>query len=201
MLGIVYRCIATHLIKKAGCTRKLGHSGAVTLVQRFGSALNANIHFHMRFLDGVYVDGAPGSSMRFRWVKAPSSAELTRLTHTLAQRVGRFLQRRGLLARDAENSALAGKALETEPLDPLLGHSITYRIAVGPHAGRKVFTLQTLPSCNEPFDTAVGKVAGFSLHAGVAARKDERKKLETTSSLLAGKRFCHCASFAFDWTL
>ena len=42
----------------------------------------------------------------------------------------------------------------------------TYRIAVGPHAGRKVFTLHTLPSCNEPFDDRVGKVAGFSLHAG-----------------------------------
>ena len=55
----------------------------------------------------------------------------------------------------------------------------TYRIAVGPQAGRKVFTLQTLPAC-EPDDYAdtAGKVSGFSLHAGVAARSDERKKLE-----------------------
>jgi hypothetical protein len=32
----------------------------VTLIQRFGSALNLNIHFHVIFLDGVYVpaDGA-----------------------------------------------------------------------------------------------------------------------------------------------
>jgi hypothetical protein len=30
----------------------------------------------------------------------------------------------------------------------------------------------------EAFADAVGKVAGFSLHAGVAARADERKKLE-----------------------
>jgi len=63
-------------------------------------------------------------------------------------------------------------------MTPLLGHSITYRIAVGPQAGRKVFTLQTLPASDEPFDDGVGKVAGFSLHAGVAARADERKKLE-----------------------
>jgi hypothetical protein len=55
---------------------------------------------------------------------------------------------------------LAGDAMEAGPLDELLGHSITYRIAGGPHAGRKVFTLQTLPSCNEPFDATVGKVAG-----------------------------------------
>ena len=56
-----------------------------------------------------------------------------------------------------------------------MGHSISYSIAVGPHAGRKVFTLQTLPACDEP---DAGKVAGFSLHAGVATKADERKKLE-----------------------
>jgi len=41
-----------------------------------------------------------------------------------------------------------------------------------------VFTLQTLPACDEPFDDGVSKVAGFSLHAGVAARADQRQKLE-----------------------
>ena len=61
----------------------------------------------------------------------------------------------------------------------------TYRIAVGPHQGRKVFTLQTLPDCNEPFDDRVGKVAGFSLHAGVAARAHERKKLERLCRYIA----------------
>jgi len=59
-----------------------------------------------------------------------------------------------------------------------LGSSITYRIAIGPQRGRKVFTLQTLSACSEPFDDGVGKVAGFLLHAGVAARTDERQKLE-----------------------
>jgi len=65
-------------------------------------------------------------------------------------------------------------------MNPLLGHSIMYRIAIGPQAGRKVFTLQTLPVCDpeDQFGDSVGKVAGFSLHAGVAARANERKKLE-----------------------
>lgn len=51
---------------------------------------------------------------------------------------------------------------------------------VGPRQSRKVFTLQTLPACDpqDPFGDAVGKVAGFSLHAGVAARADERTNLE-----------------------
>ncbi len=42
VLGIVYRVIATHLIKKSGLTKKTARTGAVTLIQRFGSALNLN---------------------------------------------------------------------------------------------------------------------------------------------------------------
>ena len=49
---------------------------------------------------------------------------------------------------------------------------------MGPHQGRKVITLQTLPGCEEPFEGGAGQVAGFSLHAGVAARADQRHKLE-----------------------
>ena len=179
------RCIATHLIKKAGFSCTTARTGAVTLIQRFGSALNLNLHVHMLFVDGVYVDDTNGPSTRFCWVKAPTRAELTHLTHTIARRVGRFLERQGLLERDAENSYLAGDAVEAGRLDQLLGYSITYRIAVGPQAGRKVFTLQTLPDCSESFVEPVGKVAGFSLHAGVAARADERKKLERLCRYIA----------------
>ena len=179
VLGIVYRVIATHLVKKAGHTHPVAKTGAVTLIQRFGSALNLNVHFHMLFLDGVYV-ARPDGATRFRWVKAPTGQELTQLAHTLAHRVGRFLERQGLLERDAENGYLAGDAVDEDPMAQLLGHSITYRIAVGPQAGRKVFTLQTLPTCEpeDSFGDRVGQVAGFSLHAGVAARADERQKLE-----------------------
>ncbi len=124
VLGIVYRCIATHLIKKAGLSRKNAQAGAVTLIQRFGSALNLNIHFHRLFLDGVYVERTD-SSLRFHWVKAPTSAELSQLAQTLAQRIGRYLERQGLLERDAENSSLAVEAVEAGPLHQLLGSSIT----------------------------------------------------------------------------
>jgi hypothetical protein len=177
VLGIVYRCIATHLTKKAGFSRKTAQTGAVTLVQRFGSALNLNVHFHMLLLDGVYVE-PPDCSLRFRWVTAPSGGELARLTEAVALRIGRSLERAGALERDSENSYLAGDELEAGPMAQLLGASITYRIAGGPHQGRKVFTLQTLPGCEAPFEGGAGKVAGFSLHAGVAARADQRQQLE-----------------------
>ncbi len=50
-----------------------------------------------------------------------------------------------------------------------------------------MFTLQTLPDCrpDNPFVDTVGKVAGFSLHAGVATRAHERDKLERLCRYIA----------------
>jgi len=93
VLSIVYRTIATHLTHKAGFTKPLARTGAVTLIQRFGGALNLNIHFHMLFLDGVYIDSRHGENPRFRRVKATTTDELIKLTHTIARRVGRCLDR------------------------------------------------------------------------------------------------------------
>jgi len=189
VLGIVYRIIATHLTHKAGYTKSTAHSGAVTLIQRFGSALNLNIHFHMLFLDGVYIDGNNGLPVRFRWVKAPTSDELAQLTHTIARRIARYLERQGLLERDAEGAWLTAAADGEEDeaaIHHLHGSSITYRIAVGPQQGHKVFTLQTLPDCRSEFSRPqTGHGAGFSLHAGVTARANERDKLERLCRYIA----------------
>ena len=78
--------------------------------------LSLNIHFHMLFLDGVYIDSENESNPRFRWVKAPTSAELTQLTHPFAHRVGRFLERQGLLERDADDCKDAGGRAMQEQL-------------------------------------------------------------------------------------
>lgn len=64
-----------------------------------------------KLLDGVYVE-RPDGSLYFRWVKAPTSAELTGLTRTLAPRIDWHLERQGLLERDAENSYPAGDGPE-----------------------------------------------------------------------------------------
>ena len=131
VLGVVHRCLAAHLIGKAGLSSKSAHTGAVTLIQRFGGALNLNVHFHMLLLDGVYVERADGT-LRFRRVGAPTSGELDELTRTLARRIGRLLERRGLVERDAENAWLAGDE-DPEPaaIDTLRAASITCRIALG----------------------------------------------------------------------
>jgi hypothetical protein len=125
----------------------------------------------------VYV-ARPDGAQRFRGVKATTSAELARLTRTLGLRIGGHPERQGLLERDAENGHLRGDVFEGGPMEQLLASSITCRIAAGPQQVRRVFRLQTLPGCDKPFDAGVGKPAGSSLHAGVAARTEERKKLE-----------------------
>jgi Putative transposase len=54
----------------------------VTLIQRFGSAANLNIHLHCLVLDGVYLldrDGVPV----FHEAAAPSTDELARLLKEL----------------------------------------------------------------------------------------------------------------------
>ena len=71
-------------------------------------------------------------------------------------------------------------------MNQLQGHSITYRIAVGSQQGHKVFTLQTIPSWEDDFDNdQVGKIAGFCLHAGVATKTRERKKIERLCRYIA----------------
>lgn len=81
----------------------------------------------------------------------------------------------------------AADAVEMGSMEQLLGHSITYRIAVGPQQGRRVFTLQTLPACDpeDQFGDSPGNVAGFSLHASVAAKAHERDKLERLCRYIA----------------
>ena len=89
--------------------------------------------------------------------------------HTLSHRVARCLEKRGFLERDAEDTRLALQDDEDDVLSQWHGYSVTYRIAVGPQQGRKVFTLQTLPEQEDQANTnsRVAKYAGFSLHAGV----------------------------------
>ncbi len=89
--------------------------------------------------------------------------------------------------RDAENSYLSTGPGEADGLAALVGHSITYRIAVGPHEGRKAFTLQSLaPALTAPAgDDRLAKHSGFSLHAGVAAAAHQRDKVERLCRYLA----------------
>ncbi len=138
-LKIVYRVISTYLIKKTGHSKKTARTGAVTLIQRFGSALNLNIHFHMLFLDGVYVDDADSEGgQRFVPVYNHTKADITRLAHLISVRIARFLSRTGLIEADAENSYLSESSIDGEMTDHQ-SYSIMYRISTGFQKGKKIF--------------------------------------------------------------
>jgi len=58
------------------------------------------------------------------------------------------------------------------------GYSVTYRIAFGPQAGRKVLSLQSIPPAPAKESDRVAKQAGFSLHAGVMADSQQKELRE-----------------------
>jgi hypothetical protein len=76
----------------------------------------------------------------------------------IATRIGRSLERAGLITRGIEIARLAFDPAEESPMHGLLGSSINDRIATGPREGQKVFTLQTLP----PEPDTPGSAAGFA---------------------------------------
>ena len=77
LLQCIHGVIATFLIKQSGLQRAQAHSGAVTLIQRFGSAANLNIHLDCLALDGVY-HGTEGMPV-FQEERGPTAAELAAL--------------------------------------------------------------------------------------------------------------------------
>jgi len=68
-------------------------SGATPVVQRFGSALNLNLHFHILCFDGVF-DGQ-GERLRFLRDRPPTTADVEELVIDLAEGAERFLARHG----------------------------------------------------------------------------------------------------------
>lgn len=102
---LAYRTISGFVIRKAGLTRSTGQSGAVTLVLRFGSALNLNVHFHMLIPDGVHLTDTDPPYLKA--VCAPTRAELQALAQRISERIGWHLERKGLLARGVESTHLA----------------------------------------------------------------------------------------------
>jgi hypothetical protein len=181
VLQVVQRLVTRHLLDAAGLKADEGQGGAVTLIQRFGSAANLNIHLHCLVLDGVYrcdADGVPG----FIEAGAPTDDELDALLHTIIARLMKMLTRRGVLVADMGQTYLAepdADGEEARTLRPLQAAAITYRIAFGPRAGQKVLTLRgAMPREDRARQPLCADIDGFSLHAAVRVQAHDRKRLE-----------------------
>jgi hypothetical protein len=177
VMSIIHRAISTHIVGCAGFSNKQAKTGAVTLIQRFGSALNLNIHFHMLFLEGAISEN-PWGGTTFTRIKAPSHDDMVTLVHTISHRIARYLEKAGLVVRDMDNTYLNLPIDDEDSLLQLQGASVSYRIALGPQQGQKVFTLQTLPASSDGEYGQLANTSGFSLHAGVFANALEPDKLE-----------------------
>ena len=84
----------------------------------------------MLFLDGVYNKHAV-----FYPVKPPTARDLDVVTQKIAQRVSRYLEKAGYLARDTESEYLDLYTDSEDAMTNIVGASITYRLAFGPNAG------------------------------------------------------------------
>ena len=105
-LRIIHRVIARFLIQQAGLKGSQACSGAVTLIQRFASAANLNIHLHCLVLDGVYRI-TEGIAV-FHEAPSPTAAPLQALLSRIITRIMKRLTRAGYLVEE-EGMSYPGK--------------------------------------------------------------------------------------------
>ena len=151
--------------------------GAVTFLQRFGSALNLNLHFHTLALDGAYpypetYDDAP----RFWPLPPPTPGEVARALAGTARRIERLLVSRA----EEEDDALARE----EPLlAALAAASLRSCIAEGYALGEPWRRFGDRVDPGDPLadpdaPPRVAECRGMTLHAAVAVPARDRRRLE-----------------------
>ncbi|HXL16039.1 MAG TPA: transposase, partial [Streptosporangiaceae bacterium] len=151
----------------------------VTALQRAGSGLNVNLHFHTLVLDGVFTE-EPGGALAFHPAPAPSDAKVAAALATIRHRVQRLLVRRGLEPADDATGPADRLADESPVLAGIVGASVQGRVALGSPAGARVRRL------GGPRDTAAvmsrgprqAHLEGFDLHANVWVPANDRAGLE-----------------------
>jgi hypothetical protein len=170
-------------------------------MQRFGDALNLNIHFHMLALDGVYAEDKKGC-VCFHPAPPPSDAEVARVTARIHHRVAKLLERRGLgpqADRDESDALRHSQPLLAE----LYGASISGRVATGPRAGRRIAKVGDaidLEDIAVPSGPRCVTISGFSVHANVCIPAHDRMRLERLCRMPAAHRWlpsgCRCCPTA-----
>ena len=181
VLRVFVRAVFASLRRRSGPPRPgsdQSHGGAVIFVQRFGGALNLNVHFHTLVLDGVYRQSEESRALRFTPAPPPEPAELERILQRVVRGIARIIERRGL-AEEPD------RLTEDDPLlAQLLAAAVQGRAATGQRAGQRVLRfgdqVEMQPELNvAPAETpGLARIDGFSLHAGVAVPANDRQRLE-----------------------
>jgi hypothetical protein len=168
-----------------------GQCGAVTFVQRFGLALNLNVHFHTLALDGVYTYATDlTQNPRFLPLPPASEDEVARVLAGTARRIHRLLETR---ADGDDDDAFA----RDEPLLALLtAASLRTRIATGQQRGERWRRLgdRVDPdelSADPEASPRVPAYGGMSLHAAVGVPARDRRRLERLIQYVARPPLAH----------
>ena len=183
VLGVLLRVVFGWL---RGAARRRGirdpQCGSVTYVQRYGSDLRINLHFHSLVLDGVYSTDE-GGEPTFHPLPAPTDEELEQLANEVRKRVARLFRRRGLAPPHGSEAGT-----EEPPLLLELGAaSAAGTVAQGPRAGARIPPVDPLGSLAfvPGSDRIAGEAGGFNLHARVAVKAHDRAGLERLCRYLA----------------
>ena len=146
----------------------------MTFAQRFGSALNLNPHAHSLLLDGLYLSSKYGDVPVF--VPAPElkDEDVKALVETVAHRVIRLLERRGVLDGD-ETDRLAD---ESPILAGVTAASVRGLIATGKRAGLPVRRVLSDPAAAVRTGYLCYASRGFSLHAATRVKAEDKDGLE-----------------------
>ena len=71
-------------------------SGSICFVQRFGGALNLNVHFHLLQIEGVY-ELKKTNVPKFKHTKSPSDLDIKNLVMIIQEKIIKHLRRSGYL--------------------------------------------------------------------------------------------------------
>jgi len=156
--------------------------GSVSYCQRFGSALNANLHYHSILLDGVYELSDEDDSAIFIPAPAPTDEDVKEVTETTAYRVLRLLERRGVIGEDDTLDPLSD---EFPILAGMTGASVQSLVATGERAGMRVRRVLSDPASGIRTSPLCYVSRGFSLHAKRKVEAHDRAGLEQLCSYIA----------------
>src|SRR5436309_8914408 len=128
-----------------GFYRRLAHDygieqtqcGAVTFVQRFGSAANLHVHFLVLCIDGVYAPGLHGKPEFFA-LRPPENCEVRELAELLSKRIPNLLKRRGIDTPQCGTEESDRLACDQPWLSEVYAASVCGRLATGPETGHRV---------------------------------------------------------------
>ena len=185
----VHRCVIKHISRFYKKHYKAGRAftGSITFIQRFGSALNLNPHFHILFLDGLYTKNQK-RELIFKRIPTISDADICAVLSAIRDSMVTILRKRGLISQSGELT-YCEEDLEPDPYEASRKASTLQLIALGERSGMPVRRLgrglgyEGRGARRKSYLCA--SLDGLSLHAATRIRAHDRKGLEKLVSYMA----------------